>query len=273
MGKFPPLRFLRWRIIPLPELREVKRNMNISQSLEISISGEADDGELFAVMAGGGEAGFAAFGIFYRRYIDNLYERTCQIKGLAEADPENIVQETMMQAYRAAETFKPPDASLSNAAKRNKTLAWLLKIARRLHLQELRKLKADGVNGFEPLEIEDENGEIPQFVLDNLRNGEGYHQMRESENRAYPSLDLTKETESERMAAVKDFLNNLPEKKRDVITAYFGDEYDYRYPQKPLSRKLIAKLKKKHGLTSAALRQIKKRTLEEASAKLNKKKE
>lgn len=247
--------------------------MNISQSLEISISGEADDGELFAVMAGGGEAGLAALDVFYRRYIKDLYERICRIKGLTEADRNDFVQETMMQAYRAADTFKPPDASLNNTAKRNKTLAWLLKIARRLQLQKLRKLKADGVNGFEPLEIEDENGEIPQFVLDNLRNGEGYHQMREVEKRAYPGLDLVEEIESERMTAVIDFLNNLPEKKRDVITAYFGDEYDYRNPQKPLSRKLIAKLKKKHGLTSAALRQIKKRTLEEASAKLNKKKE
>lgn len=247
--------------------------MNISQSLEISISGEVDDGELFAVMAGGGETGFAAFGIFYRRYVDDLYERICHIKGLAEADRNDFVQEAMMQAYRAADTFKPPDPSLSNTAKRNKTLAWLLKIARRLHLQELRKLKADGVNGFEPLEAEDENGEFSYFILDNLRNGEGYHLMREAEKKAIPGLASSEETKSERMAAVKDFLKKLPEKKRDVLLAYFGDEYDYRYPKKPLSRKLIAKLNKKHGLTSASLRQIKKRTLKEASAKLNKKKE
>lgn len=247
--------------------------MNISQSLEISISGEADDGELFAVMADGGEVGRTAFSIFYRRYIKDLYERICHIKGLAEADRNDFVQEAMMQAYRAANTFKPPDPSLSNTAKRNKTLAWLLKIARRLHLQELRKLKGDGVKGFEPLEAEDENGDFSHFILDNLRNGEGYHLMREAEKRAFPGLDSSEETESEKMAAVKEFLKKLPEKKRDVLLACFGDEYDYRNPKKPLSRKLIAKLNKKHGLTSASLRQIKKRTLKDASAKLNKKRE
>ena len=247
--------------------------MNFSQSLEISISNEADDGELFAVMTGGGEIGLAAFGVFYRRYVKDLFERICRIKIIAEDDQNDFVQETMMQAYRAADTFKPPDPSLSDSAKRNKTLAWLLMIARRLQLQELRKLKNDGVNGFESLEAEDENGDFSHFILDNLQNGEGYHLMRKAEMRAFPSLESSEETESERMAAVKDFLNKLPEKKRDVILTYFGDEYDYRNPKKPLSRKLIAKLNKKHGLTSAGLRQIKKRTLKEASSKLNKKKE
>ena len=247
--------------------------MNISQSKEISVSNETDDGELFEIMAGGCETGLAAFGVFYSRYAKGLHKRTCRIKGLTEADREDFVQEAMLRAYRFAHKFKPPDPSLDKSAKRNNTMAWLIKIARNLHLEKLRKLKADGVNGFTPLEMEDENGEFSHFITDKLRDGEGFHLTREMEEKVIPGLTSpeTEKENSERMKNVKQFLNNLPEKKRDVLLANFGDEYDYRNPKKPLSRKLIESLKDKHNLTSANMRQIKKRTIEAAKKELKKK--
>ena len=95
--------------LPYQNLISVKRNMNISQSKEISVSNEADDGELFEVMAGGCETGLAAFGVFYSRYAKGLHKRTCRIEGLAKADRKDFVQETMLRAYRFAHKFKPPD--------------------------------------------------------------------------------------------------------------------------------------------------------------------
>lgn len=247
--------------------------MNNSQSQEISISNETDDGELFEMMVGKGETGLAAFDVFYRRYVKGLHKRTCRIKGLAQADKEDFVQEAMLRAYRFAHKFKSPDSSLSKSAKRNKTMAWLVKIARNLHLEKLRKLKADGVKGFTVFEVENEDGEFSHFVTDELHNGEGFHQIREAEERAIPGLIPPEDgkTNSERIKNVKVFLNGLPEKKRDVILAYFGDEYDYRNPKKPLSRELIESLKDKHDLTSANLRQIKKRTFEAAEKELKEK--
>jgi RNA polymerase sigma factor (sigma-70 family) len=249
--------------------------MNISQSQENSVGGEADDGELFKLMAAGGEAGLVALGVFYRRYAEGLHKRTCRIKGLAEADREDFMHETMLRAYRSAHTFKPPDASLIRAAKRAKTMAWLVEIARNLHLEILRKLKAGGMNGFASLEAEDENGEFSHFITDKLRNGEGYHLLRETEEKVIPRLvppENEEKTESERMRSLKNFLNNLPEKKRDVLLTYFGEDYDYRDPNKPLPRKVIDALKAKHkGLTSANMRQIKKRTFEAADKELKKK--
>ena len=152
-------------------------------------------------------------------------------------------------------------------------MAWLIKIARNLHLEKLRKLESDGVNGFIPLEKEDDNGEFSHFITDELCDGEGFQIMRETEEKVIPGFvpqDYENE-DSERMKDLKIFLNNLSEKKRDVLLAYFGDEYDYRNPKKPLSRKLIESLKDKHNMTSANMRQIKKRTFEAAEKELKKK--
>lgn len=234
--------------------------MNISQSLEISISGEADDGELFAVMAGGGEAGFAAFDVFYRRYAKELHKRTCRIEGLSKNDAEDFMQEAMLRAYRAANTFKPPNKSLSPAAKRNKTMFWLIEIARNLHFEKKRKLEVEGVNGFDSLEIEDENGEFSHFITDNLKNGEGYHLTREAEEKSIQELIPPENEDSEKMQILKTKLIRLPEKKRDILLTYFGDEYDYRTPKRPLSRELMDELKVRLDETSENLRQIKGRT-------------
>ena len=238
--------------------------MDISRSQENSVSDEADDGELFALMAAGGETGLAALDVFYRRYVRDLHNRTCRIKGLKEADREDFVQDAMMRAYRSADTFKTPNASLSPAAKRDKTVAWLVEIARNLHLEKLRELKNEGVNGFDSLEAEDEDGEFSHFIIDELKDGEGYYLVRAAEEKTIPGLVLPEEPESEKMQRIKTGLNRLSEKKRDVLLNYFGDEYDYRDPKRPLSRDLIAELKAKHNVkTSENLRQIKGRALKE----------
>lgn len=241
-------------------------NMNISKSLRNDISEDVEDGELFEQMAGSGEVGLAAFGIFYSRYAEELNKRTCRIEGLSEADSEDFMQEAMLRAYRAANTFKPPDASFSPAAKRSKTIFWLIEIARNIHLEKIRKLEADGVNGFDSLEVEDEGGEFSYFITDLLKDGEGYHSVREAEEKSIQELVPSKGTESEKMQILKGRLNCLPEKKRGILLVYFGDEYDYRNPKRPLSRELIGELKEKYSETSENLRQIKGRVFKVVKA-------
>lgn len=244
--------------------------MNISQSQENPVSNEADDGELFELMAGGGETGLAAFDIFYRRYAKGLKKRTCRIEGLAESDAEDFMQEAMLRAYRSADTFKPPDVSLSSAAKRSKTMFWLIEIARNLHLEKLRELEVEGVKGFDSLEAENEDGEFSHYIPDELNDGEGYHLVRAAEEKSIPGLAPPEETESDKMQRLKEILKRLPEKKRDILLTYFGDEYDYRNPKRPLSRELIAELKGRHDETSDNLRQIKGRTFKAVNKECNK---
>lgn len=243
--------------------------MDISQSQENSVSSEADDGELFALMAAGGETGRDAFAVFYRRYSRRLKQLTCRIEGLSKNDGEDFMQEAMLKAYNSAHTFKPPDASLSPKAKREKTMFWLIEIARNLHNEKLRKLKAEGVNGFDSLEAEDEEGEFSHFITDELDDGEGYHLVRAAEEKTIPELVPPEEPESEKMQRLKESLKRLPEKKRAILLAYYGDEYDYRDPERPLSRELIAELKNEHNVTSENLRQIKGRTLKAVKAECN----
>lgn len=235
------------------------RIMNISQSQENSVSGEADDGELFALMAAGGETGLAALDVFYRRYSKRLKKLTCRIEGLSKNDGEDFMQETMLKAYRSAHTFKPPDASLNPAAKRDKTMFWLIEIARNIHNGKLRILETEGVNGFDSLETDNEEGEFSHFITDELDDGEGYHLVRAAEEKTIPGLIPPEESESEKMRRLKESLNRLPEKKRAILLAYYGDEYDYRDPHRPLSRELIAELKDEYKVTSENLRQIKTR--------------
>jgi RNA polymerase sigma factor (sigma-70 family) len=243
--------------------------MDISQSQENSVSGEADDGELFALMAAGSETGFAAFDVFYRRYSKRLKRLTCRIEGVSKNDGEDFMQETMLQAYRSAHTFKPPAASLSPAAKRDKTMFWLIEIARNIHNGKLRKLEADGVNGFDALEAHDEEEKFSHFITDELADGEGYHLVRAAEDKTIPGLVPPEEPESEKMRRLKDSLSRLPEKKRKILLAYHGDEYDYRDPHRPLSRELIAELKDEHQVTSENLRQIKTRAFKTVKAECN----
>jgi RNA polymerase sigma factor (sigma-70 family) len=241
-------------------------NMNISKSLKNDIGEDVEDGELFERMAGGGEVGLAAFGIFYSRYAEELNKRTCRVEGLSDADSEDLMQEAMLRAYRAASTFKPPDASLNSDAKWSKTMFWLIEIARNIHLEKIRKLEADGVNGFESLEVEDESGEFSHFITDILKDGEGFHLVREAEEKAIQELVPSEETESEKMQILKGRLNRLPKKKQDILLVYFGDEYDYRTPKRPLSRELIGELKEKYSETSENLRQIKGRAFKVVKA-------
>lgn len=238
------------------------RIMDISQSQENSVSDEADDGELFALMTAGGEKGLAAFDVFYRRYSKRLKQLTCRIEGVSKNDGEDFMQEAMLKAYRSAHTFKPPDASLSAAAKRDKTIFWLIKIAGNLHNEKLRELETEGVKGVYSLEAEDEEGGFSHFITDELDDGAGYHLVRAAEEKTIPGLVPPEEPESEKMQRIKNGLKRLPEKKRDILLNYFGDEYDYRDPHRPLSRELIAELKAKHNVkTSENLRQIKGRAL------------
>jgi len=105
---------------------------------------------------------------------------------------EDLCSETFYKAYRSLHSFREVDATFST---------WLYTIARNTVLSELRKQKAANVSldeaGFEPVAAMDA---APEQQL--LRN--------------------------ERMALVREAINNLPEKQRSALILREYEQLDYQ---------------------------------------------
>lgn len=105
---------------------------------------------------------------------------------------EDLCSETFYKAYRSLQSFRELDASFST---------WLYTIARNTVLSELRKQKSAHLSldesGFEPIAALDA---VPEQLV--LRN--------------------------ERMAMVREAINNLPEKQRSALILREYDQLDYQ---------------------------------------------
>lgn len=105
---------------------------------------------------------------------------------------EDLCSETFYKAYRSLHSFREMDASFST---------WLYTIARNTVLSELRKSKANHVSlddaGFEPI----------------------------ASLEAAPEQQLLR---NERMAMVREAINNLPEKQRSALILREYDQLDYQ---------------------------------------------
>lgn len=107
---------------------------------------------------------------------------------------EDLCSETFYKAYRSLHSFREMDATFST---------WLYTIARNTVLSELRKGKAASVS------LDDE--------------GLGLEPVASAE--AAPEQQLLK---NERMAMVRDAINNLPEKQRSALILREYDQLDYQ---------------------------------------------
>ncbi|ACT01080.1 RNA polymerase sigma factor [Paenibacillus sp. JDR-2] len=105
---------------------------------------------------------------------------------------EDLCSETFYKAYRSLHSFREVDASFST---------WLYTIARNTVLSELRKQKSAHV----PL---DESNMMPAAPPDQVPE---QHVLR-----------------NERMAMVREAINNLPEKQRSALILREYDQLDYQ---------------------------------------------
>lgn len=105
---------------------------------------------------------------------------------------EDLCSETFYKAYRSLHSFRELDASFST---------WLYTIARNTVLSELRKQKSAHVSL-------DESGFEPVAALD-----------------AVPEQHVLR---NERMAMVREAINNLPEKQRSALILREYDQLDYQ---------------------------------------------
>jgi len=105
---------------------------------------------------------------------------------------EDLCSETFYKAYRSLHSFRELDASFST---------WLYTIARNTVLSELRKQKAANVSLEEA----------------------GYEPIASSE--AAPEQQVLR---NERLALVREAINNLPEKQRSALILREYDQLDYQ---------------------------------------------
>ncbi|SFF05381.1 RNA polymerase sigma-70 factor, ECF subfamily [Paenibacillus catalpae] len=112
--------------------------------------------------------------------------------GKLELLAEDLCSETFYKAYRSLHSFREVDASFST---------WLYTIARNTVLSELRKQKSAHV----PL---DESNMMPAAPPDQVPE---QHVLR-----------------NERMAMVREAINNLPEKQRSALILREYDQLEYQ---------------------------------------------
>lgn len=127
---------------------------------------------------------------YQRKILSFIYHMLKSAK--LELLAEDLCSETFYKAYRSLHSFREVDASFST---------WLYTIARNTVLSEMRKQKSAHV----PL---DESNMMPAAPPDQVPE---QHVLR-----------------SERMAMVREAINNLPEKQRSALILREYDQLDYQ---------------------------------------------
>lgn len=127
---------------------------------------------------------------YQRKILAFIYHMLKSAK--LELMAEDLCSETFYKAYRSLHSFRELDASFST---------WLYTIARNTVLSELRKQKSAHVS------------------------------LDESDYEPVASLDAVPEQQvlrNERMAMVREAINNLPEKQRSALILREYDQLDYQ---------------------------------------------
>lgn len=216
---------------------------------ENSLTDEASDGELLAAMAADDDLSYSAFNIFYNRYFDDLHSFTFRVVGLLDADRFDLVQETMLQAYRAAATFKEAEEGDANQ-KRRRTVAWLGKIATNIHREKYRRQK-----GTEFESLEKENQETVEVPSEKISSGELVWRIRENEDKILQDFSSNGHAGSTPRKIMREVLAELSEREREILLATY-EEFDFQKPNQHLSQEKIDEITERYGISSKNLKQI-----------------
>jgi RNA polymerase sigma factor (sigma-70 family) len=215
------------------------------------LTDEASDSELLSAMGADGDLSYSAFDIFYNRYFDDLHSFTFRVFGLFEADRFDLVQDAMLQAFRAATTFKDEDDGNAERMRR-RTTAWLGKIATNLHREKYRRQKGTEFESLEKENHETENIEIPS---EKIPDAELVWKIRESEDNISRDISANGHAVSLPRKIMREVLAELSEREQEVLLATY-EEFDFQKPNQHLSQEKIDELTKRYGISSKNLKQI-----------------
>lgn len=221
-----------------------------------TIIGKATDGELFALMAEQGPAGEEAWAEFYQRYVGDLYKRVSRLEVVPQPLVEELVQETMIKAFKSASTFKEKEVSDAKVARR-RTLAWLGSIANRTHLSMLRRRRGVIV------------GSLPQ------EDGEDYSQLSTKGRPLFPG-ELHREIKdaedvasgsgndahiSPNMRLLLEALDSLTERERYILVVTY-EYHQYGQEQQRLPYTVVKEISERYHISHDYVRKLRERALE-----------
>lgn len=184
------------------------------------------DGELLQIVAGEPDnpRADAAFRVFYNRHIDYVFFicKSKYGKQLCDAEIVDLVQETFVRVYEKAATFRE-DATLQEREQRKRTHLWLQRIMEHILIDRYRRHQS-----------------VPTQPLS--------EQMED-----IPSNEEEGETvESDEMRLIKQALEMLPERDREVLRTVFL----WYEPNKKLPSHVIADLVERYQTTPENIRKI-----------------
>jgi RNA polymerase sigma factor (sigma-70 family) len=215
----------------------------------------ATDGELFALMAERDPASKEAWAEFYRRYVEDFHQLVCRLRGVPQARIDGLVQDTMIQAYRAARTFKEGDVS-DAAASRRHTLTWLCRIARNLHWYTLRQQ-----GGAQVISLPGQDGEDDSQLSTKgrrLSRGELLREIKDAEDMVSGGGHVSQVSRYRRL--LREALDTLPERERDILVATF-EYYELGKKQQRLPNAVVKRICEAYRISPACLRKLRERTL------------
>jgi RNA polymerase sigma factor (sigma-70 family) len=216
---------------------------------------EATDEQLFAMMAGRGKDAKEAWETFYLRYINDFHRLVCRLQGVSPSDIDDLVQDTMVKAWKSAHTFQGGGGGDADAARR-RTLAWLGRIAQR-HYWEMRRRKITLVNDSETQVDEPPKEETRSHRLSKL-----HHEVRKAIDAVTGAVEAGAETISIQRQLLQEALATLTEREKEIILATYEHYEPGQQQQRRLPREAVDEICKRFKINSDNLRQIRRRTHE-----------
>jgi RNA polymerase sigma factor (sigma-70 family) len=224
---------------------------------------EATDGHLFALMARRDEDGKNACAEFYQRYINDFHNLVCRRIDLSDAEADDLVQETIFQAYQSASTYECPE-NLTTHESRALTLAWLGRIAQRLHYSEYRKKRVTLVTGLEGHDG-DEFSSPTTSGERKVVNTDLHNRIREAEDSVARISSSEDGSISPERQLLRDALSSLKERERDILLVYRDHQQPgEKHPHLP--KEILAQLCERHQIKPAHARKIRERAYKQVLA-------
>lgn len=216
----------------------------------------SSDAELFVLMAQRGDDWREALAEFYRRYVSDFFRLICRLRGLTDAGAEELVQETMIQAYKSAHTFRAVEGQ-DGAEARRRTLAWLGRIARNLHYEMLRGRKVLLLSDSERPENQEGGSPAPAEGAKVSRE-ELHRKINEAQDAVAGIARASGTSPTKEKRLLRDALATLTERELDVLLV----SYEYYEPGEEhphLPKAVIAELCERHQVSPTNLRKIRER--------------
>jgi RNA polymerase sigma factor (sigma-70 family) len=230
--------------------------MNSTVTRITAIISQTSDGELFALVAAGGDAGNEACAEIYRRYFKVLCKDISKRhKFIPQSMLEGLAQDALIQAIKKAHNFKEGDVSDAKSA-RNHTLSYLCTIA--FHNYQSRQLKQRGMN-FESLTQEDGEDDSQLSTKGRpLSSGEVYRAIKDVEDELYGSGNDDHTSHLKRLRC--EALDSLTDRERFILIVTF-EYHQYGQEYQRLPNEKVKEISETYNISHDYVRQLRKRAI------------